>query len=183
MSILSLHIHTHIQTWVNSCFLYLCQPHMMVPRQSPPFSHRDFTRAINVEPSPLVPNHFSRSIFASVILKEIKQPVRASYMGKPARMSRRKIAFKAAGPDLRLHSLKRTLTVTGRNIITCCMWQITMYGANKTYRQRHEGWLGFTSAEGGVMWDTARLQRWLEGALRTFWGAELCKTRSITNIV
>lgn len=93
----------------------------MVPRQSPPFSHRDFSRPINVEPSPLVPNHFSISIFASIFLKEIKQPVRASYVAKPAGMDRKKIAFRAAGPDLRLHSLKRMLTVTGHNIIIWCM--------------------------------------------------------------
>lgn len=39
--------------------------------------HQDFTRAMNAETSPFVPNHFSLSIFALIFSKEIKQSVRA----------------------------------------------------------------------------------------------------------
>lgn len=41
----------------------------------------------------------------------------------------------------------------------------------------------FTSALEGVMWETARFQKWLEGALGTSWGAGLCQTSSITDNV
>lgn len=54
-------------------------------------------------------------------------------------------------------------------------------GATKTCRQCCEGCLDFTSALEGVMWETARFQKRLQGALGTSWGAELCKTSSITD--
>lgn len=56
-------------------------------------------------------------------------------------------------------------------------------GATKTCRQHCEEFLAFTSAMEGVMWETARFQKWLEGALGTSQGAELCKTSSITDNV
>lgn len=95
--------------------------------------------------------------------QDMESPVLSSkpfqpQMANPAGMTRER----NADPEVRSCSLNRA--VSGCSILICA--QITMLVPPKLADSTMRGCLAFISAMEGGMWETARFQKWLEGALR-----------------